>query len=168
MAGSKLMSKSTLILVVIMIAGVSSAGIRTLLWDDPWCHKFCSDGTCCLECSFRCYMDKYGKCHPVSDFCNTWDNCTGKCLTCYDGYGDPVNGVCPSSVPAPTVDDHCAQYVYVGCDKVCTKCECGYYLNCDNKCIALPPYCTAADKYGKCTSCVSYYHVECGKCVPNC
>lgn len=183
MTTNKLISKSAFILVVLLIAGVSSANIRVLLWDDPWCNTFSSDGTCCLKCSDHCYMDKCGKCQPVSDFCKTWDNCTGKCTSCFPGYGNPVNGVCSStpvacniSVPAP-VDDHCAKYGYVdakskiyndfvkGCKKVCIQCDCDYYLNCDYQCIALPPYCTAADKWGNCTCCQKGYHLDCGKCV---
>lgn len=120
-------------------------------------------------------MNKYRKCQPVSDFCNTWDNCTGLCLTCYRGYGDPVNGVCPSSVA--TVNDHCAKYGYMdankkiynsfvaGCNKFCIECEYGFYLDCDYKCVVLPQYCKAADKWGNCTSCVKGYHLDCGKCV---
>lgn len=52
-----------------------------------------------------------------------------------------------------------------GCNKVCIECDCGFYLNCDNKCVALPPYCTAADKWGNCTDCIKGYHIDCGKCV---
>jgi hypothetical protein len=134
MTSNKLMSKSFLIVVVLLVAGVSSANIRTLLWDDPWCNSFSADGSYCMHCSFRCYMGKNGRCQPVSDFCQTWDDCTGLCNSCYPGYPASVNGIC-SSNPAgkpPVVDDHCADYGYVdggwklqskyfdGCKKVCT------------------------------------------------
>lgn len=29
----------------------------------------------------------------------------------------------------------------------------------------MPPYCTAADKWGNCTCCQKGYHLDCGKCV---
>lgn len=74
-----MMSKSLFVLLVLLVVGVSSANIRVLLWDDIWCTKFSADGSCCVKCSDHCYMDKYGKCQPVSDWCATWDNCTGKC-----------------------------------------------------------------------------------------
>lgn len=52
-----------------------------------------------------------------------------------------------------------------GCKKVCIECDCDYYLNCDYKCIKLPPYCTAADKWGNCTCCEKGYKLDCGKCI---
>lgn len=111
-----MMSKSLFVLLVLLVVGVSSANIRVLLWDDIWCSQFTADGSCCLKCSDHCYMDKYGKCQPVSDWCATWDNCTGKCTSCFKGYGNPVDGVCPSTpvntVP-PVVDDHCKKYGYI-------------------------------------------------------
>lgn len=67
-----LMSKSTFILVVFLIAAVTATEMgkkHHKPWSDKWCHKFNHDGTLCLECSYRCYMNKYGKCHPVSDDC---------------------------------------------------------------------------------------------------
>lgn len=36
-------------------------------------------------CPFRT-VSKNGECVAVSDQCNTWDNTTGDCLTCYGGY----------------------------------------------------------------------------------
>ena len=35
-----------------------------------------------------------GLCKQVSDLCKTWDETTGDCLTCYLGYGTPINGRC--------------------------------------------------------------------------
>ena len=109
MTTSKLIEKSAFIIVLIFIAGVSSANIRTLLWDDPWCNAFSADGTFCENCSYRCFMDRHGRCQPVSNFCNTWDNCTGLCTSCYPGYPEPVKGVCSSDPTgsSPVVDDHC-------------------------------------------------------------
>jgi hypothetical protein len=72
MTTQKLISKSALILLVLLVAGVSAGHIRTLLWDDPYCNTFSADGTCCLKCSFHYWMDRYGRCNPVSDWCKTW------------------------------------------------------------------------------------------------
>lgn len=71
MTSQKLISKSMFILVVFLIAGVTSTDKceESEKYKDKWCHKFNSDGTCCLICSHRSYMDKFGKCHPVSDNC---------------------------------------------------------------------------------------------------
>ncbi len=87
----------TVLLALLLMASVSSASIRTLLWDDPYCNTFSPDGSCCLKCSFRCFMNKNDKCQPVSDWCKTWNEKTGDCTSCYDGYGEPVKGVCRST-----------------------------------------------------------------------
>ncbi len=116
MTSNKLMSKSVFVLLVLLIAGVSSANIRTLLWDDPNCAQFSADGTKCLCCSFRSVFDKYGRCQRVSDNCKEWDNSTGLCTCCYPGYGNPVKGVCGGptvSTPPVVDDDHCAKYGYI-------------------------------------------------------
>jgi hypothetical protein len=97
----KLINKSAFIILLVFFAGVSAGHIRTLLWDDPLCNTFSPDGSCCLKCSHHAYMDKWGKCQPVSDWCKTWDNKTGCCTSCFPGYGEPVNGVCAS---APVVE----------------------------------------------------------------
>ena len=104
MSKSNLILKSALIVVAVMVAGVATANIRTLAWDDPFCSSFSADGTCCLKCSYHYFMDKNGKCCPVSDQCKTWDDKTGKCTSCFTGNGAPVNGVCSSSpVGSPPV-----------------------------------------------------------------
>lgn len=40
----------------------------------------------CLKCSPRAFFDKNGVCKAVSNYCNTWDQYEGACLTCYAGY----------------------------------------------------------------------------------
>lgn len=37
------------------------------------------------ECPFRTVKIE-GECKAVSDLCSTWDQATGKCVTCYGGY----------------------------------------------------------------------------------
>lgn len=69
--------------------------------DDRWNQKLCKtytpDGYKCVECAYHSYMDKKGICQPVSDYCKTWDEKTGDCTSCFDGYGHPVKGVCSST-----------------------------------------------------------------------
>jgi hypothetical protein len=48
------------------------------------CFEYGDDGNC-KTCEFR-YVLKDGECAQVSDFCNTWDESTGDCVTCYDGF----------------------------------------------------------------------------------
>jgi len=49
MTPNKLISKSMFILVVFLIAGVTSTEPEK--YNDKWCRKFNYDGTCCLVCS---------------------------------------------------------------------------------------------------------------------
>ena len=77
-----------------LLVGGTASNIRTYAWSDKYCKTFTSDGLSCLECAFHSYMDKDGCCKPVSDWCKDWDPKTGCCLCCFEGYGNPVNGVC--------------------------------------------------------------------------
>lgn len=64
---NKLMSKRLFIVLVFLIAGISSTKIEhKKAWDDPWCKQYRFDGLCCLVCSDGCSLDQYGVCHPVS------------------------------------------------------------------------------------------------------
>jgi hypothetical protein len=53
--------------------------------DNPFCIERNADGDCC-KCAFRTYLNKEGICTPVSDYCETWNQKTGACTCCYDGY----------------------------------------------------------------------------------
>lgn len=94
MSKNRLLNKTTLAVFLVIIACVSSANIRSLLWDDPFCNTFSPDGTSCLKCSYHYWKDKFGKCNAVSDMCKTWNETDGKCTSCFPGYNAPVNGVC--------------------------------------------------------------------------
>lgn len=176
MVTQKLIPKSAFIILVVLVAGAACGNIRTLLWDDPFCNTFSADGKYCLKCSFHYWMDKYGQCHPVSDWCKTWDDSNGHCTSCFPGYGSPVKGVCGSNPDignGTTGDDvsNCVRYEYIdvnkkfhkswftGCKKVCVECEYGYYLNYKYQCVALPENCKEADAYGKCIYCKKGYSV---------
>ena len=98
MSEHPLKKKSSLILFGLMMAGVSANNLRTRgAYSDPYCNTFNSDGSCCLKCSYHYYMSPQGVCKPVSDWCKTWDDKTGHCTSCFQGYGEPVNGVCAST-----------------------------------------------------------------------
>lgn len=66
-------------------------------WADPLCNTFSADGYSCLKCAFHAYKDENGACKNVSDWCKTWDEKTGACTSCFEGYGNPVKGVCAST-----------------------------------------------------------------------
>lgn len=52
---------------------------------------------CCTQCIFRT-VNIRGKCKAVSDFCQTWDERTGLCTSCYQGYKN-CDGVCKIAGP---------------------------------------------------------------------
>lgn len=39
----------------------------------------------CSQCQHR-FINKNGICQQVNDQCETWDQTSGECLTCYGGY----------------------------------------------------------------------------------
>ena len=49
-----------------------------------------------MKCAERAYFGPKGLCIAVSDYCRTWDNYDGFCLTCYKGYS-LLNGDCVES-----------------------------------------------------------------------
>ena len=73
---------------------------------DAFCAKW--SGRKCLQCAERAYFGPIGLCIPVSDYCRTWDNFDGFCLTCYAGY-DLMEGRCEESEKnlAPPPDMGC-------------------------------------------------------------
>lgn len=134
-------NKTLLFLVIFLIAGAAASNIRLLTEKDPFCSEYDAEG-CCCKCAFRFYFNKDTKlCTQVSDFCATWDNKTGACLSCYPGYGSPVKGVC-SSTPVTGNTDNCE------CDcncqafnnhRECVKCYKDYEFNAHKKCVACVP-----------------------------
>lgn len=49
---------------------------------DPYCASFSPSGSC-LRCSNRYYFSNSGACVPISGNCNTYDDRTGACTSCY-------------------------------------------------------------------------------------
>lgn len=52
---------------------------------DPLCVTTAQDGTCAV-CSYRSVRGCLGRCIAVDGQCNTWDNTTALCTSCYGGY----------------------------------------------------------------------------------
>ena len=107
--------------------------------------------------------------------CATWDKRTGRCLTCYPGYTDPIDGVCGQ---VESSDNHCAEYGWWkgnrwmdknehGCKKVCKRCEDGYYLDENYQCQLITiENCQYPYPNGTCKKCKSGYDLDLdGNCV---
>jgi len=69
---------------MLVASGTASGNLREdLRWNQKLCKTYSPDGYKCLECAFHAYKDKDGVCQNVSDFCKTWDDKTGHCLSCF-------------------------------------------------------------------------------------
>lgn len=67
-------------------------------------------GNKCLKCSERSYFGPIGICIPVSNYCKTWNDYDGACLSCFKGY-NLVNKACI----LPPHDNQ--MYIEKGCRK---------------------------------------------------
>jgi hypothetical protein len=117
----------------------------------------------CSQCAFRYYYFN-GNCVPVSDLCNTWDNYTGGCTTCYMGYSLSgtvcVLGTADYYSPASVIPN-CNQYGGAG---LCSQCAYRYY-NLNGYCQPVNNLCNTWDTFGNCLTCYAGYSIVSGSCV---
>lgn len=103
-------------------------------------------------------MRNNGVCFQVSDYCQTWNNSTGNCTSCYQGY-QLSQGACVQG----SNDANCAKYDQN--TKRCTQCSTRYYLNSNNICTSVSSQCRTWDNTtGYCTSCYQGYSLTNGVC----
>lgn len=116
------MSKS-LIFTLCLILIILGANSQNIIIRNPGCNAFNSQGTC-TGCSTRYYMDSTNICQPVNTNCNTYDQISGDCLSCYPGWG-LIEGTCLPGLVTPVSDPNCHTFV----NNTCTQCSYGYYFN---------------------------------------
>ena len=76
---------------------------------DPYCASFSPSGSC-LRCSNRYYFSNSGACVPISGNCNTYDDRTGGCTSCYPTFV-LQNGECYIQVASSSqTDPNCKTY----------------------------------------------------------
>lgn len=81
----------------------------------------------CMKCADRAYFNNQGKCTLVSEKCKTFDEQTGHCESCYEGYKlNREKGKCyrDKSVSACLESHH----------GKCEKCAFSYYLTDKKSC----------------------------------
>ncbi len=79
----------------------------------------------CVQCNSRAYF-QFGVCQPVSDQCQTFDQNTGACTSCFKGFDLLLNGICVKG------DNQCMiRNVMTG---LCSTCYLGYNLTADGVC----------------------------------
>ena len=63
-------------------------------------------GEICAKCSEGTFMGENGKCNVVSPLCKTFDEMTGACLSCYQGFN--IEGTaCVESAAKEVSDPNC-------------------------------------------------------------
>lgn len=93
---------------------------------DGLCAAF--NGTTCIQCATRSYFAN-GICTKANDNCNTFNNVTGACLSCYNGF-NLNNGDCVTATLQQPVANNYTNIYCKGVDSVgrCTKCFFGFTL----------------------------------------
>lgn len=115
----------------------------------------------CVECATRYYLDINAICQPVNPNCNTYNNKTGACLSCYPGFGI-IEDTCLPGIITSNFDPNCN--TFSGSD--CAVCSKNYYLSTSGRCQAVNPSCnTFNPSNGNCTSCFAGYEIKDGNCV---
>lgn len=126
---------------------------------DPNCIHCPNDLNQCTKCKANYWLEN-NKCIIPSDFCKEYTN-KHSCKKCYEGYilaSDPFyiyKCVKNDSIP------HCIQY-YISDKLYCTKCEYGYGIIDDIKCVECDdPHCIICDKNtSECTFCKGDYYLS--------
>ena len=125
---------------------------------DPNCAEW-KNGMC-MRCSFGSYFSPSGACAMVDPLCQTWDDRTGACRSCYPSFELAGSKCVPSK--ADKLDPNCAQFN----KGVCTRCSKGFYFGANNLCTQVDPLCQTFDsKFGKCLSCFNGYKLDNGRCL---
>jgi hypothetical protein len=140
--------------LIILLASLVAVALSQSIVVNYGCKSYSKDGTKCLLCSDRFYMDQSGICQPVSSNCKTYNSTNGACLSCYGGYflADVicVFGTLPSSSSA-TYDPYCLNVT----NGACSQCSKGFYLL-NSTCTAVNPLCKTFD-YAK-LACIGCYN----------
>lgn len=115
--------------VLAAVQKVNDAGCATWDWESQ----------CCLKCSVRYYFNSQRKCVPVSDSCQTYNESSGACTSCYSGY--VLNGgECQMGNSLCKCSDS---------NGACTECYQGYLLN-NGNCVPLSKLANLALYYSMC------------------
>ena len=123
----------------------------------PNCANF-TNGVC-VQCAQGSFW-RNGNCVSVSPLCRTYDNSTGYCTSCYNGY--VLNQITCSIAPPSSGAANCKNFT----NGICVQCSQGY-LMLGGVCQQINPLCqTVNNNNGLCTSCYKGYDLSLtGQCV---
>jgi len=146
--------------IVSLLALLYLVQMQSIVIRNIGCKTYDANSTC-IDCSTRYYLDNNTICQPVNPNCNTYDNKSGACLTCYPGFG-LIEDTCLPGIATGTFDPNCNTFN----GSTCVSCSKSYYLSSSGKCTAVNPSCNTYDPTnGNCTSCFAGYQVLNGNCV---
>ena len=132
----------------------------TAALSDPNCAQFYQG--VCLKCSTGFIFMDNGLCGLVNSNCKTFNNITGQCTSCYQGY-QVSNGLCVNGT-AVALDPNCAAFN----GNLCTNCSRNFYFGPNALCLAVDPLCNGYNPVnGACTGCYQSFALQNGACVPN-
>jgi len=133
-------------------------GVCSTSSQDPNCQKL--NGSVCLQCSPKFYLDTSGKCKQTNSLCKTVDT-NGACLSCYNGY--VISGIACVVGGSSNSDVNCQTFE----NGLCKKCYSGFFANSKGVCVQKNPLCkTSDDSTGACLTCFPGYIVSSEKCIP--
>jgi proprotein convertase subtilisin/kexin type 5 len=126
---------------------------------DPFCRAFNSDGSC-KECSQTyVYNPNTQKCTRVNPNCNSTNQVTFECTSCYPGFV-LSNGNCVIGTTIAIANCHAIS------GSQCLVCSQGYYKTPNNTCEIISGLCNTYDNNtGACTSCHPGYALSGRNCV---
>jgi hypothetical protein len=148
---------------------VTQAPVFVSTTTDLNCFKY--NGSLCVICSTRFYFNQNGICTAVDPQCKTYDDATGSCTSCYQGYH--IVGVTCILGEADSTDQNCQIYI----QQTCTQCYMGFYLSPISRiCTTFNPLCNVSNPLnGACLTCFPGYTLNTvlGRCEatmvdPNC
>lgn len=108
----------------------------------------------CLSCVSRMFVNSSGACQSIDENCNSYNQTTGSCITCYPGYENTLDPI-TNSVKCKIVSDVDPNCQTKANGAGCLKCYSGYYYSLENiKCIQVNQLCsTYNSNTGECLSC---------------
>lgn len=108
----------------------------------------------CTKCSFGSFFNRNGVCQSVDPLCQTWNEVTGDCQSCYPSFEINSGKCVPSKVD--NLDQNCAKFT----NSKCVQCSRGFYFNANKVCTQIDPLCSTFDsKSSQCFSCYTGYKI---------
>lgn len=118
--------------------GVCEVSTKNIGPSDLGCAEWNWDNQICIACS-RNWVALNGVCEKVSPLCNTYNNVTGACTSCFSGYALTDGSCSPAPISLCKSED----------SNGCLSCYGGYALY-QKRCISLSSLADIALYYAEC------------------